>query len=146
MFTYLKRQIEWCNGCLAKIQAVNNKQTVHKLHKHGYLSKVLYVDLVGPFNENEHGEKYILTMQDGFSKYACAHPIKSKEAEVVANQLIASWLTKFGCPVTIHTDMGTEFENQIWHVLCDRLQIQKTHTPPYNPQSNIAERFYQTLN
>ena len=106
--------------------------------KLGYPGEVLYVDLVGPFDENKNGDKYILMMQYGFSKFTCVHTIKSKETEVVANQLIASWLTKFGCPVTIHSDMGKEFENQIWHVLCDRLQIQKTHTPPYNPQSNIV--------
>ena len=85
-------------------------------------------------------------MQDGFSKFVVAHTIKKKEAETTAKQLMASWITKFGCPVTIQSDMGKEFENQLWHALCDQLQIQKTHTPPYNPQSNMVERFHQTLN
>ena len=103
------------------------------------------MDLVGPFEENENGDKYILTMQDGFSKFVCAHAIKNKEAKRMAKQLMVSWITKFGCPIIIHSDMGKEFENQLWHMLCDRLQIQKTHNPPYNPQSNMVERFHQTL-
>ena len=104
------------------------------------------MDLFGPLPESNKGDCYVLTCQDGFSKFAVAHPIPCKEAEVVANQLIETWITKFGCPETIHSDQGTEFENKIWHALCDRLEIQKTHTPSYNPNSNIMERFHRTLN
>ena len=54
MCAYLKHRIEQCNRCLAKIQTVNLKQTEHRPHKHGYPGEVLYVDLVGAFEENEN--------------------------------------------------------------------------------------------
>ena len=60
--------------------------------------------------------------------------------------LLDNWITKFGCAVRIHSDQGKEFCNNIWNQLCDRLQITKTVTPAYNPNSNLIERFHRTLN
>ena len=146
MLSYLRRQVRTCNRCLAKIRKVNNHNTEYQRKSHGFPNKVLYLDLMGPLLEISQGDRFILTMQDGFSKYACAHPIPFKEGEVVANQLITSWLNKFGYPVTIHSNQGTEFENKIWHGLGDCLEIQKTNTLAYNPNSNLMARFHRTLN
>ena len=89
---------------------------------------------------------FICTMQDGFSKFVSAAMIPCKEAPVVANAVLEGWITKFGCPDQIHTDQGTEFKNKLWKDLMDRLQIEKTETPPYNPQSNLVERFHRVMN
>ena len=113
MSGYIRRRVRECNSCLAKQQKVDNHQTTYQPKPHGYPGEVLYVDLVGPLPESRDGDRYVLTMQDGFSKFALAHPIPCKEAEVVANQLLNSWIAKFRCPVTIHSDQGGEFENQI---------------------------------
>ena len=64
----------------------------------------------------------------------------------MANAVIESWITKFGCPLRIHTNQGTKFINKIWMQLMDWLQIKKTETPTYNPNLNIVERFHQSLN
>ena len=146
MASELKQQVKKCDTCLAKIQQVNLKGGQHKPRKHGFPGEVLYIDLVGPMPTTHDGMRYIVTMQDGFSRYCTACTIPNKEAVTVANALLDAWITKFGCPVRIHSDQGREFHNSIWHQLCDRLQIQKTTTPAYNPQSNLVERFHRTLN
>ena len=142
----LKRKVRNCDTCLAKIQQVNLKGGEHKPRKHGFPGEVLYIDLVGPMPETDKGDRYIATMQDGFSRYCAATTIPNKEASTVANALLDTWVTRFGCPVRIHSDQGKEFHNKIWHQLCDRLQITKTVTPAYNPNSNLIERFHRTLN
>ena len=142
----LKRRVKNCDTCLAKIQQVDLKSGQHKPRKHGFPGEVLYIDLVGPLPETEKGDRYIATMQDGFSRYCAACTIPNKEASTVANALLDTWVTKYGCPVRIHSDQGKEFHNKIWHQLCDRLQISKTVTPAYNPNSNLIERFHRTLN
>ena len=43
-------------------------------------------------------------------------------------------------------DNGGEFVNQVIEQLLDRLQIKKSTTPTYNPQSNLVERWHRTLN
>ena len=146
MYGTLKKQVASCETCLAKQQKVRTHATEHEPRRHGYPGEVLYVDLVGPMPKSHKDNLFICTMQDGFSKFVSAVMIPCKEAPVVANAVLEGWITKFGCPDRIHTDQGTEFKNKLWKELCDRLQIVKTETPPYNPQSNIVERFHRALN
>ena len=86
---------------------VNIKNTVHTPHWHGYMDPILYVDLVGPLPRNDRGKAYILTMQDGFSRFTIAIPIPTKEAAVVGNAVLNGWITKHVCPNNIHSDQGT---------------------------------------
>ena len=97
MNEFLKRRVRNCDTCLAKIQQTNLHQTTHQPRRHGYPGEVLYVDLVGPLPETDRGNKYIVTMMDGFTKYVSAATIPCKEAAVVANAVIEGWITKFGC-------------------------------------------------
>ena len=41
----------------------------------------------------------------------------------MAKVLLDEYITVFGCPDAIHSDQGTEFKNQVWHDICDRLNI-----------------------
>ena len=146
MHNYLRQKVRQCDVCLAKIQRISLHSTKHQPRRHGYPGEVLYVDLVGPLPQTDKGDKYIVTMQDGFSKFVSAFTIPNKEAPTVANAVVEAWITKYGCPSRIHTDQGREFVNKIWTQLMDRLQITKTETPAYSPQGNLVERFHRSLN
>ena len=87
-----------------------------------------------------------MTMQDSFTCYMAAVPPRNKEAVTCAEALIERWVGPFGCPKSIHSDQGREFTNKLWEDLCRALEIRKTKTPPYSPQSNSVERFHRTLN
>ena len=46
----------------------------------------------------------------------------------------------------IHTDQGREFESQLFARVCELLELKKTRTMPYRPQSDgQTERFNKTL-
>ena len=51
----------------------------------------------------------------------------------------------FGLPNQIHSDNEAEFVNKLWTELCSELKILHTRTPPYNPLSNIVERWHRTI-
>ena len=146
MNDYLKLAVKNCADCLAKIKRVNLRNAVHYPQKSGFPGERIALDLVGPLPETVENYKYILTIQDHFTRFVMAIPIVNKEAETVANVLIERFICLFGCPNSIHSDRGTEFHNKLWTELLDRLEIKKTVTPPYNPQSNWVERFHRTLN
>ena len=59
--------------------------------------------------------------------------------------LLEHFISRFGCPLTIHSDNGKEFTNQLLEKLLARLEVAHTFTPAYNPQSNNVERFHRTL-
>ena len=146
MTTDLRRMVGKCPECLTKIRQCNQRDVPHKPQKSGFPGERLSVDLVGPLPETVNGYKYIMTVQDMFTRFVQAFPIPNKEAETCANVLIDRQICLFGCPGEIHTDQGKEFHNKLWAQLMDRLEIRKTTTPTYNPNSNPVERFHRTLN
>ena len=145
MVSELRRKVKTCSACLAKAR-VKNKDCVHKPRRSGFPGERLNIDLVGPLPESIHGNKYILTIEDAFSRWCQAIPIRNKEAKHVADALIERHVCIFGCPLEILSDQGGEFVNRTWEELCKRLEINKKTTPPYNPNSNPVERFHRTLN
>ncbi|MCP3661263.1 MAG: transposase family protein [Gammaproteobacteria bacterium] len=77
-----------------------------------------------------------MSMEDGFSRFISLAPLKSKQSEEVIQALLACYISRFGCPLTIHSDNG----NQLLAKLLARLEVTHTFHPP-NPQSNNVERF-----
>ena len=146
MKTDLETRVRACSDCLAKIQRVKIRDATHQPRKIGYVGEILFVDLVGPMPTTRNQCKYILTMEDAFSRYCMAVPIPNKEATTVSRYLMDRYVSVFGTPASIHSDQGKEFTAEIFKELMDRLQVKCTTTPTYNPQSNgNLERFHRTL-
>ena len=142
----LKRRVADCGDCLVKRGKVKVRDGPHNPQRAGYPNQKIYVDLIGPLPETWQQEKYLLSVEDGFTRHANAYPLHNKEAATVARVLIDEYCCDYGFPEAIHSDNGKEFVNELWEQMCDRLGIRKTTTPTYNPQSNIVERWHRTLN
>ena len=91
------------------------------------------------------GNRYLLTVEDGFSRYVCCYPLPNKEALIIARKLAYEHLPRYGLTKQVHSDQGLEFVNLIWAGVCKLLQINHTLTPPHNPSSNIMERAHRML-
>ena len=147
IWQWTKDQIKKCQYCISKKIKPNLKEVVHcPITTKGFVGEVLYIDLVGPLNPTQDQHRYILTCEDGYSRFVNAIPIKNKEAITVARALYDNYISIFGAPYQIHSDMGTEFTNRIMTELADKWNIKKTTTPAYSPHSNLVERFHRTLN
>jgi transposase InsO family protein len=104
------------------------------------------MDLLGPFDPpTDRGNRYILVMSDVFSKWTTAYPIPNKEAGTVC-RAFADHANKFGYPRRIHSDQGTEFQNELVKTIATTMGIEQTRTTAYRPQSDgQVERFNRTL-
>jgi cleavage and polyadenylation specificity factor subunit 1 len=59
---------------------------------------------------------------------------------------LTGWISRFGCPQTITTDQGRQFESQLFHSLASLCGIHLTRTTAYHPATNgLVERFHRTL-
>ena len=104
------------------------------------------MDIIGPFPESKHGNRYALVVTDYFTKYVEIFPMANQEATSVATVLVRDFFTKFGVPHFLHSDQGTQFESKLFTEICALLEVEKTRTTPFHPQSDgQAERNIKTL-
>ena len=83
---------------------------------------------------------------DYFTIWTEAFPIPNMEAVIVAKLLVEEVISRFGIPGRIHSDQGRQFESKFFQEICKLLQIEKTRTTAYHPQSDgMIERFNRTL-
>lgn len=104
------------------------------------------LDIVGPLPEAGPAKlKYILTIQDDFTKFSSAYPIRSTTAEETSECLI-HFISIFGIPKMILTDQGTNFTSELFKRTCEFLKIKNLWSSPYHPQTQGAlERSHSTL-
>ena len=90
-------------------------------------------------------KKYILTIQDAWSRFILLVPMTDKSAEVTAATLMDNFVAIFGFPYELYSDQGKEFANATMTELCSLGGMEHTFSAPYNPQANWAERFHRDL-
>ena len=106
----------------------------------------IVVDLLGPLPESESGNKYLLIVADYFSKWTEAFPMVNQEATTVAEILVRQVISRFGVPLSLHSDQGRNFESTVFSEMCRLLGVKKTRTTPLHPQSDsMVEKFNRTL-
>lgn len=81
----------------------------------------------------KRGHAYILTINDTFSKYVVAVPLKNKLAPSISSAFHSNWILLFGPPLRMHSDQGLCFESaQFKNLLssCGLFNIFALHKPP----------------
>ena len=132
-----------CDVCARNKQPNQNPRGSMGDMRTGAPMNRIAADLIGPLPETLRGNKFILVVTDHFSKWAEAFPVQNKSASTCANFVAKEIVSRFGCPLTIHTDQGGCFESDIFKSLCE---IKKTRTSARNPKCNgVVERYNKTL-
>ena len=145
--TDTRRILQRCTPCAQYRRGNPEKRTPLKPLPAGEPWETISIDLTGPHPRSSRGYVYILTLQDHFSKWAEAVPLRNHTAPVVASALFSQVLVKFGMPLRILSDQGAEFESQLFRELCQLMGIAKIRTTPYRPATNgMVERLHRTMN
>ena len=93
-----------------------------------------------------NGNKHILVIGDHFTKWYEAIPLPDQTAVTTANPLNDHWISRFGCPHSLHSDQGRNFESKLFEHSMQLLEMDKTRTTPFHAQSNaVIERMNKTL-
>lgn len=150
----------------------NLRQTVHKVchtcavcqkekkthKKYGHLPEKtaeatpwekLCVDLVGPYNmkrPNGNLTLWCVTMIDPATGWFEMKEVPNKRADVIANIVEQTWLTRYPWPTQIVFDRGTEFMAEFAKMVKEDYGVTKKPITTRNPQANaIIERIHQTI-
>ena len=106
------------------------------------------MDLIGEFHlPSSQGNRYALTGVCMLTGFTWCIPIKSKKATDVARAYMQHVYSILGGSTKILTDNGTEFKNEVFKGVLQKLGTEKLiHSPPYRPQSNgRIEGFHRYL-
>ena len=98
-------------------------------------------DIMGPLPITERNNSYILVVVDYFTKFTEAYAIPDISAQTVADTIVTQWICRYGTPTILHSDQGRQFESQLFQEMCKLLDIHKTRTARYRPNSDgVCER------
>ena len=116
----------------------------------GLLSNVpverIALDIMGPLPQSNSDNSYILVIGDYFSKYTEVYALPDHTAQTVARVVVEQWICRYGVPRIIHSDQGRDFESHLFTEMFRLLDIEKTKTCPYRPQSDgMIKRFNRTV-
>ncbi|XP_041787934.1 uncharacterized protein K02A2.6-like [Anopheles merus] len=100
----------------------------------------VHIDYAGPIDG-----AYFLVAVDAFTKW----PEIAETASITSHStiiLLRGIFARFGPPVTLVSDNGTQFTSEVFKEFCDANGIEHITTAPFHPQSNgQAERFVDTF-
>ncbi|CAC5395525.1 unnamed protein product [Mytilus coruscus] len=106
----------------------------------------LATDILGPLPVTPRDNRYILAISDHFTKWVEIFPIPDQTAATCAYFILNEVICRYGCPLSLHSDQGRNFESEIFTELCSLLEIRKTRTSVRNIKGNgQIERFNRVL-
>ena len=93
-------------------------------------------DIKGPNNPPSHNKSYIHVIIDAFSHFVVTVPIKSNNAKTAIKTLLHHWIIKFGPPIYLVTDRGSEHVNKEMAHLFTLMGIRHSPRTAYSPWTN----------
>lgn len=135
-----------CDLCSARNNPAPAAKAPMQRNQSSFPMQRLAMDIMGPLPKTQRGNSYIVVITDYFTKWVEAFAIPDMTARTIASALVDGFICRYGAPVSIHTDQGTQFESKLFRNICDLLDIKKTRTTPYHPASDgLVERMNRTL-
>lgn len=115
--------------------------------------ETVHIDIVGPLppckaEDNVYLSpfKYILTCIDRTTRWIEATPLVEITARSVAIAFFQCWISRFGVPLHVITDRGSQFESELFQELARLVGFHRLRTTSYHPQTNgMVERMHRTL-
>jgi len=150
----VKRDVQkWCKECLA---CQSSKVGRHTKKPISYLPcptqrfANVHMDIVGPLDPPDSHDnqkpRYLLTMIDYYTRWLEVAPLIDISSKSISHSFLSCWISRFGPPVTLTTDRGTQFTSELMANLNNLLGIHHIRTCAFNPRANGAiERAHRTL-
>ena len=142
----IKLHIQKCDVCAADKKPTKVPKAPLGHLNAGAPGDYVATDYLGPLPVTSRGNRYILLLTDHFTKYVEIIPVPDMTAEICAQKILNEFISRWGCPLSVHSDQGRTYKSQVFKQLCRMLEIRKTRTSPRHPQGNgQSERFNRTL-
>ena len=104
------------------------------------------MDILGPLPETDDGHKYLIVLQDYFTKWPEAVSLKNIDTNTIQSWLTSEIIPRFGIFPELVTDQGVQFVSSQFEDFCKSTGIRHDKTSPYHPQTDgMVERFNRSF-
>lgn len=104
------------------------------------------LDILGPLPTAEDGSRYIVVLQDYFSKWPVVGALEAINSKNICKWMEDQVFCSFGFPEELITDQGTQLTSKEFEDFLKRNGIFHRKTAPFHPQTDgLVERFNRTL-
>ena len=125
-----------CSECILQNQTTTDTQFGTFTALEGPM-QFICMDIVGPIALiSSKGNRFCLTVIDMLTGYTMAVAIPNKSAETIVKTYMDHVYSIFTGSSQMLTDNGTEFKNDVFDEVCDKLGIKRVYSSVYTPQSN----------
>ena len=94
------------------------------------------MDTKRPINPPSNHKSFIHVIVDAFSHFIVTVPIKSNNAKTGVKTLLHHWITKYGPPIYLVTDRGSEYINKDMAHICTLMGIKLSPRTIYSHWTN----------
>ena len=120
-----------CSECILQNQTTTETQFSTFITPEGQI-QFICMDIVGPISPvSSKGNKFCLTVVDMLTGYTMAVAIPNKSAETMVKAYMDHVYSIFGGSSHMLTDNGSEFRNDVFDEVCDKLRIKRVYSPVY---------------
>ena len=117
-----------CNICNRYKNANVKPRHALQAYHSGSPMERLHIDILGPFNQSDDKNSYVLMMIDQFTKWVEMAAIPEQSALLPAKKVLVCFIATFGCPLEIHTDQGRNFESKLFGSPSSNGQVERYNT------------------
>ena len=125
-----------------RIESQRNKHNIQKIQtamiqtfseNASYFNYRISMDTKGPIHPISKQNSFIHVIVDAFSQFVVTVAVKQNNAQNAVNSLLHHWITKFGPPICLVTDRGSDYINSELPNLCTTMGIIHSPRTPYAP-------------
>ena len=147
---------QWCRECMPCQQSKVNRHTKSAVSNFDLPSsrfQTVHIDIVGPLPTVQNPTdpyispyRYLLTCIDRATRWIEVQPLADITAKTVTRAFIDVWISRFGVPLHVITDRGSQFESEMFDELSSVVGFHRLRTTAYHPQTNgMIERIHRTV-
>jgi hypothetical protein len=146
MVTEITDYVKSCDSCQRrKISPTVGQGLYQPMPIAERIFEAISIDLLGPLPE-VNGFKYCVVITDQLSRMSLIEPIKSGHADEVLRVLKLRVFLRFGTPLEIIADRGTNVSSPYCEQFYTEYGIKLKRTTAYHPRSNgVTENFNKVL-
>jgi transposase InsO family protein len=136
MTTAIKKFCSECKACIKFKMRVPPPPPLQQFKELDKPFQTVSWDIVGPLKITSSSNRYILTVQDRFTRFVEAKAIPDQTAETVARGLIELVISRYGTPQALLSDRGRNFTSNLMRRLTTLLRVSQIFCTPWHPQAN----------